>query len=540
MNLTTPISVLFICFILNASQALATISAKSYLYADQETCPAGYTLAPVPKTQAQREAICDVHMNDWDIARLSDNHSISGSGYQCEVVENDSRTLGHAICEPAHEIALEGDMCPSGYEHITKAEVSANPSKYCAMLPATGHALLADAFSLSGTAGHCDINPIDDGVNQVVDGETYTAPMSLCAPSNRVKKVADCPVGTELLIGSNTTNFCINEGSNTAFDHYGVDMCAASGKGDFLAIKRVYTDPLQAAPTPTLICEERTLPVYSALGTIEACPLGSERVKGQSAPDHCAYIWGELGKDVMGNDVCDGFGEFKEYIQRIPRRPGPLSFKRAKAPASVSPEIEGAYVYSRGERVALCTNELQPKRNDLGEITECPPYAELIVSPSVGNHCALKGGDPGFDIANDKDVCEKAGEGRFERYLTHASGAKLLVCSDEKQAIPEATKLVQTKLCGTNEEFIKSALFQPSVYDHCAPLNGTPGFDVNGKDVCKESGLLGFQHYSFPAGVKTLICECPSGSKGCDDSGEGPRAVTSGGNQPANLKLRAD
>ncbi|ABE54985.1 hypothetical protein Sden_1701 [Shewanella denitrificans OS217] len=518
-------------------------ATTAFIYSQNEHCPAGFRLGTLPSQAIQRQAMCD-QMSPWDIAKLAHQGSISGSGYGCTVKQHDTRSLGHAICTPVDIIISQDDTCPVNYNLITPAEVADNTSKYCDMLAPTSAVRLGDNTSLSGIAGHCEMHDLTINAD-----ETHELGASLCGLASRIKTWSDCPNGTELLQGSNTPNYCIPldaVASNSRWDHLGTDMCQNAGKGDFVELRRVFTDRQQrinpqvldknaqpvtlAAGIPTLICDEKPLPTYSSSGHIAACPLGTELVKGQSAPEHCAYIWGEAGLDNLDNEVCAAFGGFDTYIYRVPRAPKPLAYQVYSNPLIAEGEVgHTATVYPDGQRLALCQQETPPETDANGTVIKCPSYSELILSASAGNHCALLGGDPGYDINNDQDVCRKAGKGDFVRYLTNTQGQKILVCENETQAIAEAIKLVQTLNCPTGEEFIKSSSIQPNVYDHCAIIGEDAGLDSQGKDVCLASGMAGFKDYGYPGGVKTLYCQCPADNSGCNDSGDATRATSSGG-----------
>ncbi|WP_299494636.1 hypothetical protein [uncultured Shewanella sp.] len=537
-----------------------TCSAQTeLLYSQSEHCPAGFRLAAIPTQAPQLQAMCD-QIGPWDIVRLAHQGSISGSGYGCHIIDHDTRGLGHSLCTPVDIQIVTGQTCPEHYSLVTPNEVRANTSQYCDMLAPTSAVLLSDNTRLSGIAGHCDMHSLaltdTNTANTNPIDEVTAINTALCARDDRIKSQADCPIGTEFLLGSNTPNYCIDIHSTSRWDHLGTDMCQAAGKGDFVAIKPIFFSRMPMASQlllddnnqivearagqPTLICSERPLPTYSASGHIVSCPLGAEIITGQSAATHCAYIWGTPGLDTSGNEVCKQFGGFKEYIYRIPRSPMATSFTTFANPlVNVGDPNHYETVVPNASRIALCQQELAPTTDDDGKIIACPAYAELILSASAGNHCALLSGDPGYDIDNDQDVCQKAEQGDFVRYVTTQDAVthqeqKILTCSKEPASIAAATALVQTLNCAANEVFIKSASFQPQVYDHCALMGESSGLDAQGKDVCLASGMAGFKEYFYPGGVKTLLCKCPAGTANCNQGNGGTRASGSGGNIKVN------
>ncbi|MBU2710789.1 glycosyl hydrolase family 18 protein [Zooshikella harenae] len=65
---------------------------------DSQYCPNNYTHISLQDVAIEREKYC-LLLNDWDIARLNEHASLSGPGYGCKVIKNDSRHLGTSLCK---------------------------------------------------------------------------------------------------------------------------------------------------------------------------------------------------------------------------------------------------------------------------------------------------------------------------------------------------------------------------------------------------------------------------------------------------------
>lgn len=61
-------------------------------------CPAGYTLVTPQEARANQKAACQA-LGTWYIARLAQGGSMDGSGYKCQIRDNDKRGLGHSLCK---------------------------------------------------------------------------------------------------------------------------------------------------------------------------------------------------------------------------------------------------------------------------------------------------------------------------------------------------------------------------------------------------------------------------------------------------------
>ena len=88
---------------LQLATVVASLLIGSAAYADVKrvagaNCPAGYAHVTYQKATAQRANYCK-SLQAWDIARLANGGSMDGSGYQCKTRPNDTRQLGHSLCE---------------------------------------------------------------------------------------------------------------------------------------------------------------------------------------------------------------------------------------------------------------------------------------------------------------------------------------------------------------------------------------------------------------------------------------------------------
>ena len=61
------------------------------------TCGASQRPVAVREVKARPQDFCKL-MGEWEITRLADGGSLSGSGYKCEIKENDTRQLGSTLC----------------------------------------------------------------------------------------------------------------------------------------------------------------------------------------------------------------------------------------------------------------------------------------------------------------------------------------------------------------------------------------------------------------------------------------------------------
>ena len=97
----------FLPHILIAAASLACAAGASaqtaYTKVTGEACPSGQRNVELWEVKKDAKAACAA-LEQWDIVRLANGASLSGSGYQCGVKENDTRKLGHALCVKAPEL----------------------------------------------------------------------------------------------------------------------------------------------------------------------------------------------------------------------------------------------------------------------------------------------------------------------------------------------------------------------------------------------------------------------------------------------------
>jgi hypothetical protein len=77
----------------------ASGAAAQYSSVPGPKCPSGRMGITYEQAQAHNWDICHA-MGSWDIARIEGGGSISGRGYNCKVLAEDSRTLGTTVCQP--------------------------------------------------------------------------------------------------------------------------------------------------------------------------------------------------------------------------------------------------------------------------------------------------------------------------------------------------------------------------------------------------------------------------------------------------------
>ncbi len=100
MTLLLPVKAGLTAGLIIASQ-FASIATADNIKVSGQYCPAGYTPTSYHEVRQSPQNYCSL-LNEWDIARLSDGGSLSGSGYQCGTIRHDDRSykmqLGHTLC----------------------------------------------------------------------------------------------------------------------------------------------------------------------------------------------------------------------------------------------------------------------------------------------------------------------------------------------------------------------------------------------------------------------------------------------------------
>ena len=122
---------------------------------DGEACPSGYHHLTYASATENQSAACS-NLSTWDIARLDGRGSMSGSGYGCGLIQNDTRNLGHSLCVP-DTLKATGEKCPTGYYPMTREEASANLGASCGLLSTWDIARLSHTGSLSGGGYGCGL-----------------------------------------------------------------------------------------------------------------------------------------------------------------------------------------------------------------------------------------------------------------------------------------------------------------------------------------------------------------------------------------------
>lgn len=454
---------------------------------------------------------------------------------------------------------VEGELCPSDYRHITIEEAKVFKRKLCSSIQPSEIVWLENHAAIGGVEHDCMIFTQNDN-------KPSTPSASIC------QKPIECDASSELIIAPGAHDYCAEVGDTRGFDINHNNICTKYGRGNFIGYKYLYTKrsrrPDDESKIKTAMCEENDKPLKNVMGEIVACPYATEFVKGMSSEDHCAYIWNEYiweekGLDYNGNSICKNYGGFEEYIYRVQRRIINLQpseniweysyFRRDfYAPDGSSQTFPTEHVLSNkivGQRTLICQKEERPRLvskdkfidcpsydeyiNGLRSITsncsiECPLYSEFVKGHSVKDHCALKGGDLGYDINNEINFCKKEGKGFPAEYVINEEGVKTLICEKEYSSNIIATKNKQEKSgieCPKGTEFIDTNKYQPRVQPHCKMINGAPGTNEKGVDICAKAGSK-FEFYEYPKGIKTLKCNDNISSSGTG----GHRAETAGGN----------
>ncbi len=70
-----------------------------------EPCPQGLEVVPQSVVIRDRQTICAL-LGAWHIARIGQGGSLSGPGYQCGLITDDTRTLGHSLCMPTRDLMV--------------------------------------------------------------------------------------------------------------------------------------------------------------------------------------------------------------------------------------------------------------------------------------------------------------------------------------------------------------------------------------------------------------------------------------------------
>lgn len=113
-----------------------------------ESCPAGTALATVEEAEALAAVGCRV-IETWSIARLALGALMGGPGYTCQIISDDPRPLGHAVCVEADFTLFAGDgTCPGGYAEVDPISAAANLGELRSLLGGWDIVRLAGGGSL--------------------------------------------------------------------------------------------------------------------------------------------------------------------------------------------------------------------------------------------------------------------------------------------------------------------------------------------------------------------------------------------------------
>lgn len=124
-------------------------------------CPSGYAVASSMAVRANAALICD-NLGAWDVGRLSNGGSMSGSGYGCRVRERDARSLVHTICVELDFVKAIGDRpCPAGTALISPQMARARRAELCSELDPWDIVRLDGGGSMSGPGYDCKVRTTD-------------------------------------------------------------------------------------------------------------------------------------------------------------------------------------------------------------------------------------------------------------------------------------------------------------------------------------------------------------------------------------------
>ncbi len=108
---------LFLCLLLlGPAPALA---ADEIVSVPGTKCPTGMRPLTFDEGRTNKSEICN-KINSWDIVRIGERGSVSGMGYSCAVIAEDTRSLGATICwKPGPPPPPKPPVLPAGYKCVT-------------------------------------------------------------------------------------------------------------------------------------------------------------------------------------------------------------------------------------------------------------------------------------------------------------------------------------------------------------------------------------------------------------------------------------
>jgi hypothetical protein len=124
-------------------------------------CPSGYNVTNPLVARANANAICG-QLGTWYIARLAGGGSIDGPGYGCNILDSDTRGIGHTVCAQYSFARVTGDSpCGPGKTLLTPQEARARQSEVCSNLDTWDIARLEGGGSIEGPGYGCNISDSD-------------------------------------------------------------------------------------------------------------------------------------------------------------------------------------------------------------------------------------------------------------------------------------------------------------------------------------------------------------------------------------------
>ncbi|WP_163832117.1 hypothetical protein [Spartinivicinus ruber] len=80
----------------NLGHGLCRVSKKQKKV-EGETCPSKMKHVSFEDVSQNLKEVCE-SLDEWDIVRIGNRGSVTGSGYGCSLKINDSKNLGHSLC----------------------------------------------------------------------------------------------------------------------------------------------------------------------------------------------------------------------------------------------------------------------------------------------------------------------------------------------------------------------------------------------------------------------------------------------------------
>jgi hypothetical protein len=200
-------------FAVKLSLLLLSGIASSGAYADvlvagDTPCPSGYSLLSPAEARENLAAACGA-IGTWDIVRLAEGGSISGSGYGCAVFDDDWRPLGASLCQAPQVFTTtpgDGTCLYYGVSSVSYLNAKAHQAAACSVLGTWYVTRLGGGGSMSGPGYGCALfasDPRGMGASLCasfhyveVPGDTSCTPgMRLITPDDaRARSAQVCPL----------------------------------------------------------------------------------------------------------------------------------------------------------------------------------------------------------------------------------------------------------------------------------------------------------------------------------------------------------